>query len=272
MHCLITSHGRNKTQPLIEGVSVGQKILHGEVCVVTTIEEIEKFRPGCILVSEITDPDWVPIMRQAKGIVTDHGGRTCHAAIVSRELGIPAVVGTGFATEELDDGNTVTLCCDGSDKGRIYEGKLEYTKKVTDLSEIPTTKTQINLNLADPDSVFRWWKLPIDGIGLARMEFTVTEHVKAHPMALAHPEMISDPEVLWQIEELTKRFDTPADYMVDTLARGLACLSAMCYPKPVIVRMSDFKTNEYATLLGGSDFEPDEGLSLLTCLFSIMHG
>ena len=169
-------------------------------------------------------------------------------------------MGTGFATEELDDGKTVTLCCDGSDKGRIYEGKLEYTKKVTDLSEIPSTKTHINLNLADPDSVFRWWKLPIDGIGLARMEFTVTEHVKAHPMALAHPEMISDPEVLWQIEELTKRFDTPADYMVDTLARGLACLSAMCYPKPVIVRMSDFKTNEYATLLGGSDFEPDEGM------------
>lgn len=152
----------------------------------------------------------------------------------------------------------VTLCCDGSDTGRVYEGKLEFTKKVTDLSEIPTTKTNINLNLADPDSVFRWWKLPIDGIGLARMEFTVTEHVKAHPMALAHPEMISDPEVLWQIEELTKRFETPADYMVDTLARGLACLSAMCYPKPVIVRMSDFKTNEYATLLGGADFEPDE--------------
>ena len=167
-------------------------------------------------------------------------------------------VGTGFATEELEDGAMVTLCCDGSATGRVYEGKLEFTKKVTDLSEIPTTKTNINLNLADPDSVFRWWKLPIDGIGLARMEFTVTEHVKAHPMALAHPEMISDPEVLWQIEELTKRFETPADYMVDTLARGLACLSAMCYPKPVIVRMSDFKTNEYATLLGGADFEPDE--------------
>ena len=180
-----------------------------------------------------------------------------------------STVGTGFATEELEDGAMVTLCCDGSDTGRVYEGKLEFTKKVTDLSEIPTTKTNINLNLADPDSVFRWWKLPIDGIGLARMEFTVTEHVKAHPMALAHPEMISDPEVLWQIEELTKRFPTPADYMVDTLARGLACLSAMCYPKPVIVRMSDFKTNEYATLLGGADFEPDEEnpmVSFYSCL------
>jgi pyruvate,water dikinase len=248
----------NPPQPLVKGTSVGQKIIHGEVCVIHDVHDLGDFRPGCILVSEITDPDWVPIMRQAAGIVTDHGGRTCHAAIVSRELGIPAVVGSGIGTEVLHDGQKVTLCCDGSDEGRIYEGSLAFSKHITDLKEIPETKTKVMLNLADPDSALRWWRLPIDGIGLARMEFTVTEHVKAHPMALAHPERITDPEVKEKIMELTRHYKIPADYFVETLARGLGTLAAMANPKPVIVRMSDFKTNEYATLLGGADFEPEE--------------
>jgi pyruvate,water dikinase len=245
-------------EPIVTGTSVGHKILHGEVCIIRDAQDLELFRPGCILVSEITDPDWVPIMKQAVGIVTDHGGRTCHAAIVSRELGVPAVVGCGIATEFLTDGQKVTLCCDGSDVGKIYDGSLEFTKHVTCLENIPETKTKVMLNLADPDSALRWWRLPIQGIGLARMEFTVTEHVKAHPMALAHPERITDPFVRDQIMELTRHYRTPADYMVETLARGIGLLAAMAYPKPVILRMSDFKTNEYATLLGGADFEPEE--------------
>lgn len=252
----LTQH--SPPEPLITGTSVGQKILHGEVCVIHDVHDLASFRPGCILVSEITDPDWVPIMRQSAGIVTDHGGRTCHAAIVSRELGVPAIVGTENGTEKLKDGQKVTLCCDGSDFGRVYEGSLDFKRVVTDLKDIPQTKTRVMLNLADPDSAFRWWRLPIDGIGLARMEFTITEHVKAHPMALAHPERITDPEVKAKIMELTRHYKTPANYMVETLAHGLGTLAAMVYPKPVIVRMSDFKTNEYATLLGGADFEPEE--------------
>jgi pyruvate,water dikinase len=147
--------------PIIEGTSVGQKIIHSEICVVTDVHDLQKFRPGCILVSEITDPDWVPIMRQAAGIVTDHGGRTCHAAIVSRELGIPAVVGTGTGTELLHDGQKVTLCCDGSDAGKVFGGHLQFQKDITDLKDIPETKTKVMLNLADPDSAFKWWRLPI---------------------------------------------------------------------------------------------------------------
>lgn len=248
----------NPPKPLVTGSSVGQNIIHGEICVIHDVHDLTSFRPGCILVSEITDPDWVPIMKQAAGIVTDHGGRTCHAAIVSRELGVPAVVGAGVATEKLRDGQQVTLCCDGSDFGRIYEGELQFEKLVTELKEVPETKTKVMLNIANPESALSFWRLPIDGIGLCRMEFTVTEHVKAHPMALAHPEKISDPEVKDKIMELTRHYETPGEYMVQTLARGIGTLAAMAYPKPVIVRMSDFKTNEYATLLGGADFEPEE--------------
>lgn len=249
---------KNPPEPLVSGTSVGHKILHGVVCVIRDVHDLEKFKPGCILVSEITDPDWVPIMKQAAGIITDHGGRTCHAAIVSRELGVAAVVGTGIATDKLKDGQKITLCCDGSDIGRIFEGFLEFKKNVTELKDIPEIKTKVMLNIADPDSALRWWRLPIDGIGLCRMEFTVVEHVKAHPMALAHPERVTDPAVREEIMELTRHYETPADYMIETLGRGLGTLAAVAYPKPVIVRMSDFKTNEYATLLGGADFEPKE--------------
>lgn len=244
--------------PVVQGASIGQAILHGEVCVINNVENLKKFRSGCILVTEITDPDWVPIMRKAAGIITDHGGRTCHAAIVSRELGIPAIVGTGVGTEFLENGKKVTLCCDGSYIGKVYDGFLDYRREVVDLKNIPTTRTKVMLNLADPDSAFKWWKLPIDGIGLARMEFTVTEHVKAHPMALAHPERIKDPGEKEKIIELTKYYETPADYFIETLGRGLGTLAAVVNPKPVIIRMSDFKTNEYASLLGGRDFEPKE--------------
>ena len=243
---------------LVEGRSVGDAIVHGEVCVIRQAEDIANFRPGSILVAEITDPDWVPIMRQAAGIVTDHGGRTCHAAIVSRELGIPAVVGAGDATLRLGEGEVVTLSCAEGEVGRIYPGALKFRREVTDLRELPTTTTKIMLNLADPSSALRWWRLPIDGIGLARLEFMITEHVKAHPMALAHPERVADPEVRAALAELTRASATPADYFIETLGRGIGMLAAAVHPRPVIVRMSDFKTNEYARLLGGADFEADE--------------
>lgn len=206
----------------------------------------------------MTDPDWVPIMKQSKGIITDHGGRTCHAAIVSRELGVPAVVVTGICTEKLKDGDKVTLSCNGSNFGKICKGEFKYEKTVTDLEETHDTDTKVMLNIANPDLALRWWKLPIDGIGLCRMEFTIMEHVKAHSMELAHPEKISDFKVKEEIMEMTRHYKTPADYMVETLARGIGTLAAMAYPKPVILRMSDFKTNEYASLLGGADFKPEE--------------
>ncbi len=247
-----------RVAPTVEGRSVGGAIVHGEVCVIRQAEDIANFRPGSILVAEITDPDWVPIMRLAAGIVTDHGGRTCHAAIVSRELGIPAVVGAGDATLRLREGEMVTLSCAEGEVGRVYRGALSFRREVTDLRELPPTTTKIMLNLADPSSALRWWRLPIDGIGLARLEFMITEHVKAHPMALAHPERVEDPEVRAALDELTRGSATPTDYFVETLGRGIGMLAAAVHPRPVIVRTSDFKSNEYARLLGGADFEADE--------------
>ncbi|MEZ4379828.1 MAG: phosphoenolpyruvate synthase [Nannocystaceae bacterium] len=248
----------DRPAPVVEGRAVGAAIVHGEVCVVRHADALASFRPGSILVAEITDPDWVPIMRQAAGIITDHGGRTCHAAIVSRELGIPAVVGAGDATVRLKDGDAVTLSCAEGEVGRVYAGALPFRREVTDLGDVPATKTQIMLNLADPDAALRWWRLPIDGIGLARLEFMITEHVKVHPMALAHPERITDPEAQAQIAALTAASAGPAEYFVETLGRGIGTLAAAVHPRPVIVRMSDFKTNEYARLLGGAAFEPTE--------------
>ncbi len=204
----------------------------------------------------MTDPDWVPIMKRAAAIVTDHGGRTSHAAIVSRELGVPAIVGTGNATHVLHDQQEVTVSCAEGDEGFVYQGTAEFDVKTLDVTNVPATETKVMLNLANPGAVFRWWKIPADGVGLARMEFVIDNHIRIHPMALVHYDTLKDEAAKKTIAELTVGYDDKSEYFVDRLSRGLARIAATVYPKPVIVRMSDFKTNEYAGLIGGREFEP----------------
>jgi len=206
----------------------------------------------------MTDPDWVPIMKKAAAIVTDHGGRTSHAAIVSRELGLTAVVGTGNATNTLKDGAEVTVSCAEGDEGSVYEGIADFDVREIDIDDIPRTRTRIMVNLANPSAAFRWWRLPADGVGLARMEFIIGNMIKIHPMALVHYDELRDREARRRIAEVTGAYADKTEYFVDTLARGMARIAAAYYPNPVIVRMSDFKTNEYARLIGGAAFEPDE--------------
>ncbi len=249
---------KEKKTALLTGAAIGQAITTGAVCHIRSAAEIGRFRPGSILVTEITDPDWGPIMRQASGIITDLGGTTSHAAIVSRELGVPAVVGTRIGTDVLKDGATVTLSCAEGDEGRIYDGALRFETSEVDFATLPATRTAMMVNLASPAAAFRWWRLPARGVGLARMEFIVNNAIKVHPMALVHPEKVDDRDARRQIEALTKGYASPADYFVERLARGVARIAAAYHPHPVIVRLSDFKTNEYANLLGGAGFEPKE--------------
>lgn len=249
---------KSKGRKLVEGLSIGDAIVAGRVCLIRSAHEIERFEDGAILVTETTDPDWVPIMKKAAAIVTDHGGRTSHAAIVSRELGLPAVVGTGNATEILHSDQEITVSCAEGEQGFIYEGIGEYEVEDLSLDDIPRTRTAVMLNLANPAAAFRWWRLPADGVGLARMEFVVSNHIKVHPMALVHFDTLRDEEAKRRIAELTRGYRDKTEYFVDRLARGLARIAAANYPKPVIVRMSDFKTNEYANLIGGAEFEPKE--------------
>jgi pyruvate, water dikinase len=244
--------------PVLTGLSIGEAIASGGVCVLKNPEKIDRFEDGAILVTEITDPDWVPIMRRAKGIITDYGGRTSHAAIVSRELGIPAIVGTGKATQILRHGQEVTLSCAEGDQGYVYEGKLDFEEAEVNLDDVPHTHTQIMLNLGSPAAALRWWRLPCEGVGLARIEFIINNLIKIHPMALAHFEAVEDAKTRQQIEVLTRGYADKAAYFVEHLARGIAKIAASQYPHAVIVRMSDFKTNEYAGLIGGRPFEPTE--------------
>lgn len=248
----------NKGKVLTKGLSIGDAVASGQVCLIETARDIDRFIDGSILVTQTTDPDWVPIMKRAAAIVTDHGGRTSHAAIVSRELGLPAVVGTGNATEILHTGQDVTISCAEGDEGFVYEGIADYSVEELDVTDLPETRTKVMLNLANPGSAFRWWRMPADGIGLARMEFVVSNAIRVHPMALVHFDKLKDEEARAEIAALTAGYDSKPDYFVDKLARGLARLAAAVYPKPVIVRMSDFKTNEYAGLVGGAEFEPAE--------------
>ncbi|RDU99370.1 phosphoenolpyruvate synthase [Trinickia dinghuensis] len=247
-----------KGRKLLTGVSVGEAVATGPVCVLESARDIGRFVDGAILVTQTTDPDWVPIMRRAAAIVTDHGGRTSHAAIVSRELGLPAIVGTGNATHLLHDQQEVTASCAEGGEGFVYEGMAEYEVEEIDFSRIPSTRTQVMLNLANPSAAFRWWRIPADGIGLARMEFVVSNHIKVHPMALARYDDLKDEEARQAIAALTAGYADKTEYFVDRLARGLARIAAVCHPHPAIVRMSDFKTNEYAHLIGGAQFEPKE--------------
>ncbi|WP_055483572.1 phosphoenolpyruvate synthase [Sphaerimonospora mesophila] len=243
---------------LVKGLSIGDAIAIGPVCRLDSAAQIDRFIDGAVLVTQITDPDWEPIMKRAAAIVTDHGGRTSHAAIVSRELGVPAVIGTGNATATLHDGMAVTVSCAEGDEGFVYEGIREYEEAEIALEGIARTRTRVMLNLANPAAAFRWWRLPADGVGLARMEFIVANHVKVHPMALVHFDRLEE-DARRRIAELTRGYEEDrTEYFVERLANGIARIAASRWPDPVVVRTSDFKTNEYARLIGGSRFEPSE--------------
>jgi pyruvate, water dikinase len=245
-------------EPIVTGEAIGQSIGSGPVTVIDSPSDGDELPDGGVLVTGMTDPDWVPIMKRAGAIVTDHGGRTSHAAIVSRELGVTAVIGTGDATERLAQVDSVTVSCAEGSEGRVYEGELEYDTTDHDLSDIPDTDTKVMLNLAEPHGALRWWRLPADGIGLARMEFVIGQHVQAHPLALLHPERVESDDDRAALDQVVRGFPDGETFFVETLARGLAGIAASQHPRKVIVRMSDFKTNEYAELVGGRAFEPDE--------------
>nr|MBP9699548.1 phosphoenolpyruvate synthase [Elusimicrobiota bacterium] len=254
---LRTFHLQERGKPLVEGLAVGDAIAAAPAQIIKGPEEIARFRTGNILVTSNTDPDWVPVMKKAAGIVTDHGGRTSHAAIVSREMGLPAVVGTGRATAVIRNGQAITLSCAEGERGRVYAGALKFQAVETSLENLSLPKTPLLLNIASPAAAFQWWRLPVQGIGLARLEFLINDVIRVHPMALVHPERL-DPLTRRKMGRLTRGYKRPTDYFVDQLASGVAQIAASQYPHPVIVRLSDFKTNEYANLLGGKPFEPKE--------------
>ena len=249
---------KGKGRKIIAGLSIGDAVVAGKVCVIESARDIDRFVDGAILVAGMTDPDWVPIMQRAVALVTDHGGRTSHAAIVSRELGLPAIIGTGNATEILHDEQEITVSCAEGDEGFVYAGTADYDVEELDLDHVPATHTKVMLNLANPAAAFRWWRIPADGVGLARMEFVVSNHIKVHPMALVRFDSVQDKQAKKRIAEMTQGYEDKTEYFVDRLARGLSRIAAALHPKPVIVRMSDFKTNEYANLIGGAEFEQKE--------------
>ncbi|MGP1395599.1 MAG: phosphoenolpyruvate synthase [Inquilinaceae bacterium] len=248
---------------LATGRAVGTMIGTGKARIVKDVHRLAEFKPGEVLIADTTAPDWEPVMKTASAIVTNRGGRTCHAAIVARELGIPAVVGTEHGTEALADGATVTISCAEGDVGKIYAGTVPFEVERTDLSTVDKPDTHIMINLGNPELAFKTSFIPNDGVGLARMEFIINEYIKAHPMALLHPERIADEGERRQIEALTKHYDQPADFFVERLSEGVGTIAAAFYPKPVVVRLSDFKTNEYAALLGGRAFEAEEANPML---------
>jgi pyruvate, water dikinase len=249
---------KERGEVLVKGLSVGGSIGTGKVQKLESPAEIDRFEAGSVLVTGMTDPDWVPIMKKAAAIVTDHGGRTSHAAIVSRELGLTAIVGAGDATTELEEGQEVTVSCAEGDAGFVYAGKLAFEVIDVSLDDIPKTRTKCMLNMANPAAAFSWWRLPADGVGLARMEFIIDNLIRIHPMALIRFDEVEDQDARREIEALTKAYPSKPAYFVDCLARGIARIAAAYHPRPVILRMSDFKTNEYAELIGGSGFEPAE--------------
>ena len=248
---------------LTEGRSVGERIASGAVKRIENLTQLSEFQPGQVLVADTTTPDWEPVMKTAAAIVTNRGGRTCHASIIARELGIPAVVGTGDATTSVPDGAVVTVSCAEGDSGRVYQGALDFHVDRTEVGDVARPRTKIMLNLGNPDLAFKTSFLPNDGVGLARMEFIISEYIRVHPLALLHPEKVEDPEARREIDRLTQGYADGSAFFVERLSEGIGTIAAAFWPKPVVVRMSDFKTNEYASLLGGAAFEPTESNPML---------
>ena len=247
-----------KGKVITTGKSVGEKIASGKARLVLNIDELHSVKPGEIIVADTTTPDWEPVLKSAGGIITDRGGRTCHAAIVSRELGIPAVVGTVDATKNIQSGHEVTLSCGEGHEGIVYDGKVDFHIEKIELGQVKRPLTKIMMNLANPDLAFSLSMIPNDGVGLARMEFIISSYIKIHPMALLNPEKVTNIADQNEIYYLTYGYQHKEEFFVEKLSEGVATIAAAFYPKPVIVRMSDFKTNEYASLIGGEVFEPNE--------------
>jgi pyruvate,water dikinase len=243
---------------LAEGRSVGERIASGAARRIENPTHLAEFKPGEVLVADTTTPDWEPVMKTAAAIVTNRGGRTCHASIIARELGIPAVVGTGDATTGVPDGAVVTVSCAEGDSGRVYNGAVGFHVDRTEVGDVARPRTQIMINLGNPDLAFKTSFLPNDGVGLARMEFIISEYIRVHPLALLHPEKVDDSEARRTIDRLIQGYADGSAFFVERLSEGIGTIAAAFWPKPVVVRMSDFKSNEYASLLGGQGFEPSE--------------
>jgi pyruvate,water dikinase len=249
---------RGEAQPIVTGRAIGASISSGCARVIQDPSEIGRFQSGDVLVTRRTDPDWEPILKKASGVVTDQGGRTCHAAIIAREMGITAIVGTGEGTARIQDGEAITVSCSEGDQGKVYRGLLDFEVKEERLDDLPATRTKVFINVGNPEEVFQLAALPCDGVGLARLEFVIANQIRVHPLALFHPERIASQQEREEIERLTRNYEKPTDYYLDGLSQGMARIAAAFYPKPVIIRFSDFKSNEYARLLGGAAFEPKE--------------
>ncbi|GAX34531.1 phosphoenolpyruvate synthase [Nodularia sp. NIES-3585] len=257
-HFVHTEKETKLPHPLVTGRAVGEAISQGKVHLILDVNKIDQFQAGDVLVTERTDPDWEPIMKRASAIVTNSGGRTCHAAIIARELGVPAIVGCSNGTEVLKTGQEVTISCAEGDEGKVYPGLLPFEVKEVLLENLPRTRTQILMNVGNPQEALSLSAIPNDGVGLARTEFIIANQIQIHPMALIHYEKLEDEFVKTKINQITALYDDKPQYFVDKLAQGIGRIAAAFYPKPVIVRMSDFKSNEYANLLGGHQFEPKE--------------
>ncbi|MBD2681754.1 MULTISPECIES: phosphoenolpyruvate synthase [Nostoc] len=249
---------QEKAEVLVTGRSVGEAIGQGKARVILDVHHLEEFQPGEVLVTNRTDPDWEPIMRKASAIVTNSGGRTCHAAIIAREMGIPAIVGCGNATTVIKTGQEITVSCAEGETGKVYAGLLPYEVQEIPLEKLPRTRTKIMMNVGNPEEAFGYSAIPNDGVGLARMEFIIANQIKVHPLALIHFNELKDELAKYKIAELTAQYEDKAQFFVDQLTQGIGTIAAAFYPKPVIVRLSDFKSNEYANLLGGKQFEPQE--------------
>jgi pyruvate,water dikinase len=255
---LKTYHLKGEGKLLASGRSVGEAIGAGRARVILDAHNLTEFQSGEVLVTEKTDPDWEPIMKKASAIVTNQGGRTCHAAIVARELGIPAIVGAQTATGSLKSGDAITVCCAEGEEGHVYEGILPFEVSDVSIDHLPKTRTAIMMNVGNPQDAFSLAEIPNDGVGLARLEFIIANHIQAHPLALIHFDEIADPATKKKLADMTVLYDDKPQFFVDRLAEGVATIAAAFYPRPVIVRLSDFKTNEYAHLIGGEQFEPHE--------------
>ncbi|MBX9568864.1 MAG: phosphoenolpyruvate synthase [Candidatus Obscuribacterales bacterium] len=243
---------------LLTGKAIGERIGAGNARQITSVRDLHKFKDGEVLIADMTDPDWEPIMKRASAIVTNRGGRTCHAAIVSREMGVPCVVGTGTATALIKDGQPITVSCAPAASGMVFDGVLEYSHEQIKVEQLPRTRTKIMLNLANPEQALALSFLPVEGVGLVRQEFVIANEIRIHPLALIKFDSLVDVSAKKEIELLTKNYATKTDFFVDKLAEGIATIAAAFYPREIIVRFSDFKTNEYANLIGGKQFEPKE--------------